>query len=48
MSYIVAEDIGRTTFSFVIFYNTNCIFKSKIFDIKIYKKIRLIFRKISL
>lgn len=46
MSYKVAVDIGGTTFSFVIFNTTNCIFKSKIFNIKIYKKYETFLKKL--
>ena len=36
MEYLVAVDIGGTTFSFFIFKDKNIIFKSLIYDIKKY------------
>ena len=47
MSYVIAIDIGGTTFSFVIFNNKKYIFKSKNFDIKIYKKYDSFLKKLS-
>lgn len=46
MKYLIAVDIGGTTFSFFIFKNKNIIFKSSIYDIKKYENAQIFFSEL--